>query len=68
MSVTNDQYERVFERAVEVLGTKERAESWLEKMSDTLECHPQELLETENGVKQLMLHLHDVEIALSTDS
>lgn len=60
-------YEEVLDRAIEVLGTKERAVEWLEKMSATLKATPKDLCATRAGANQVLRHLHSVEIALATD-
>jgi len=60
-------YNAALERATEVFGSSSRAESWLDKMSSTLCCHPRELLSTREGYEQVLRHLHSVEIALDTD-
>ena len=60
-------YSAALERATEVLGSSSRAVSWLNKMSNTLQCHPRELLSTKEGYERVMRHLHSVEVALDTD-
>lgn len=60
-------YDVALIRATEVLGTKERAEEWLSKMSGTLGASPKELLETQDGFERVLRHIHSVELALDTD-
>jgi len=60
-------YEEVLDRAIEVLGTKENAIDWLEKMSATLEATPKDLCSTRDGANRVLRHLHSVELALATD-
>lgn len=62
-----DNYDIALQRATEVLGDKERATDWLEKMSRTLCCPPRDLLSTQEGLDQVLRHLHSVDIALNTD-
>lgn len=52
-------------RAIEVLGTRERAEDWLEKMSAELGSAPKDLLSTKEGYQQVLRHLHSVDLALN---
>lgn len=52
----------VHERAVEVLGSKERAVEWLETASRTLGGRPIDLLGSEEGCSKVMHHLHNIEI------
>jgi len=60
-------YAEVLDRAIEVLGTKESAVDWLEKMSGTLKLSPKDLCSTREGADQVLRHLFSVELALSTD-
>ena len=62
-----DNYDVALERATEVLGSRERAEEWLEKMSRTLCCAPRDLLKTSEGLHQVLRHLRSVDLALNTD-
>ncbi len=50
----------VLDRAVEVLGSLEKAEDWMDHMSATLEDKPINLLETDEGRMKVMLHLADI--------
>ena len=53
----------VYDRAVEVLGTKAKASDWLETMSRTLGGKPCDLLATEEGRERVLRHLRSVELA-----
>ncbi len=55
------------DRAVEVFGTHERAEIWLEKMSAEFGVSPKALLDTKEGYERVLRHLHSVDIALNLD-
>ncbi len=52
-------------RAVEVFGSEERAQDWLEKMSAELGSTPNDLLETKEGYERVLRHIHSVDIALN---
>ena len=65
--MTIDNYEIALERAIEVLGTKERAEEWLEKVSGTLCGSPKEILQNQEGLNRVLRHIRSVELALDTD-
>ena len=58
---------KVTARALEVFGSRERAEIWLEKMSEVLGTSPELLLETQVGYERVLRHLHSVDIALNLD-
>lgn len=60
-------YDEAFKRAVEVLGSEDRAEEWLDKMSATLGSPPKELCETRQGCDRVLRHLQSVEMALHTE-
>ncbi len=60
-------YDIALDRATEVLGTRERAEDWLEKMSGTLGNSPKDLLSDDQGLNRVLRHIHSVELALDTD-
>jgi len=64
---STDYYDEALERAADILGTTERGQWWLEKMSKSLGCKPRELLTTKEGYEQVLRHLHSVELALDTD-
>ena len=55
----------VHDRAIEVFGSEERAEYWLEKMSAELGSTPKDLLSTKEGYERVLRHLHSVDIALN---
>jgi hypothetical protein len=40
-----------------VLGSRDRAEEWLDKRSATLKGTPRELASTDDGTRQVLLHL-----------
>ena len=58
-------YAVALDRAIEVFGTRDRAEEWLEKMSDDLGSAPKKLLDTRDGFERVLRHLHSVDIALN---
>ena len=60
-------YKTALERATEVLGDKERAVEWLEKMSAAFEKSPKEILSDQDGLDRVLRHLHSIELALDTD-
>ncbi len=60
-------YDDALDRATEVLGTKERAEEWLDKMSDSLGSSPRKLLDSKEGFDRVLRHIHSVELANDTD-
>ncbi len=60
-------YKIDLDRATEVLGDKERAVEWLDKMSGTLGKSPRELLSDQAGLDRVLRHIHSVELALDTD-
>lgn len=60
-------YSDALSRAIEVFGSKEQAEYWLEKMSAELGSSPKELLNTKEGYHRVLRHLHSVELALHMD-
>lgn len=60
-------YTNALNRAVEVFGSMERAEEWLEKMSAELGTAPSELLNTKEGYDRVLRHLHSVDLALHMD-
>jgi len=62
-----DYYATALERATEVLGTEEKAEEWLNKMSATLGCSPKALLNDADGLNRVLSHIRGVELALDTD-
>jgi uncharacterized protein (DUF2384 family) len=53
------------DRAIEVFGSKERAELWLEKMSAELGTSPKALLDSKAGYERVLRHLHSVDIAMN---
>ena len=53
------------DRAIEVFGSKERAELWLEKMSTELGTSPKDLLDSKEGYERVLRHLHSVDIAMN---
>lgn len=53
------------DRAIEVFGSKERAELWLEKMSTELGTSPKALLDSREGYECVLRHLHSVDIAMN---
>lgn len=60
-------YSDALNRAIEVFGTEERAEDWLEKMSAELGSAPKQLLDTKDGFDRVMRHIHSVDLALNMD-
>jgi uncharacterized protein (DUF2384 family) len=60
-------YNTALERATEVLGDKERAVEWLEKMSNAFDKSPKEILSDQDGLDRVLRHLHSIELALDTD-
>ncbi|MBC8268615.1 MAG: DUF2384 domain-containing protein [Rhodospirillaceae bacterium] len=60
-------YESALNRAIEVLGDKERAVDWLEKMSDAFGKSPREILSDQDGLDRVLRHLHSIELALNPD-
>lgn len=65
--MTKDNYEIALKRATDVLGSKERAEEWLEKVSGTLSGSPKEILQKKEGLERVLRHIRSVELALNTD-
>ena len=60
-------YADAMRRAIEVFGSKDRAEDWMEKMNAELGSAPNELLNTKQGNDRVLQHLHLVEIAQTID-
>ncbi len=60
-------YSKALDRAIEVFGSKERAEYWLEKMSAELGSAPGDLLNTKEGYERVLRHIHSVDLALSME-
>ncbi len=60
-------YTQALDRAVEVFGTRERAEIWLEKMSAELGAAPNQLLEDKAGFERVLRHIHSVDLAMHLD-
>jgi len=60
-------YSDALNRAIEVFGTEERAEDWLEKMSAELGSAPKQLLDTKDGFDRVLRHIHSVDLALNMD-
>ena len=60
-------YDDALDRAMEVLGTKGRAEEWLDKMSESLGVSPRKLLDSKEGFNRVLRHIHSVELANDTD-
>ncbi len=60
-------YSAALDRTVEVFGSKERAEYWLEKMSAELGSAPYDLLNTKEGYERVLRHIHSVDVALNMD-
>ena len=60
-------YDDALDRAMEVLGTKGRAEEWLDKMSASLGVSPRKLLDSKEGFNRVLRHIHSVELANNTD-
>jgi uncharacterized protein (DUF2384 family) len=55
------------DRATDVLGDKERAVDWLEKMSEAFGKSPKEILSDQDGLDRVLRHLHSIELALNPD-
>lgn len=51
---------RVLEHATAVLGDEVTAKDWIEKASATLGAAPIDLVETEEGLRKVMLHLNSI--------
>jgi len=64
---TMSYYSDALDRAIEVFGTKERADEWLEKMSAELGSAPKKILTTKEGYDRVLRHLHSVDLALNMD-
>lgn len=60
-------YSDALDRAIEVFGTKQRSEDWLEKMSAELGTAPRKLLDTQEGYDRVLRHIHSVDVALNMD-
>ena len=60
-------YKTALDRATDVLGDKERAVDWLEKMSDAFGKSPEEILSDQDGLDRVLRHLHSIELALNPD-
>ena len=60
-------YSEALNRAIEVFGTRQRAEDWLEKMSAELGSAPKQLLDKKEGYDRVLRHLHSVDLALNMD-
>jgi uncharacterized protein (DUF2384 family) len=60
-------YETALDRAIDVLGDKDRAVDWLEKMSDDFDKSPKEILSDQDGLNRVLRHLRSVELALNPD-
>ncbi len=60
-------YDDALDRELEVLGTKGRAEEWLDKMSESLGASPRKLLDSKEGFNRVLRHIHSVELANDTD-
>ncbi len=60
-------YEIALDRAIDILGDKERAVDWLEKMSDAFGKSPREILSDQDGLDRVLRHLHSIELALNPD-
>ena len=60
-------YADCLNRAIEVFGTKDRAEDWLEKMSAELGAAPKQFLETREGYERVLRHIHSVDLALNME-
>ncbi len=55
-------YESIRDRAIEVLGSAERADEWLNTESGTLHGKPGDLIRSAKGRDKVLLHLHSVEL------
>ena len=60
-------YSDCLNRAIDVLGTQDRAEDWLEKMSAELGAAPKQFLDTQAGYERVLRHIHSVDLALHMD-
>jgi uncharacterized protein (DUF2384 family) len=60
-------YETALDRAIDVLGDKDRALDWLEKMSDHFDKSPKVILSDRDGLDRVLRHLRSVELALNPD-
>lgn len=64
MTIANDILHgaTVFDRAVEVWGTPERAAEWLECPDSTLAAKPADLAESEDGLIRVLHQLRSIEL------
>ena len=67
MTHKNPHYSSALNRAIDVFGSEDRAQDWLEKMSAELGSAPNELLGTLEGLDRVMRHLRSVDLALNLD-
>lgn len=52
--------ETILDRATDVLGTRDRADDWVDKQSATLGSSPRALSESDEGTKSVLLHLKTI--------
>jgi len=60
-------YSDALNRAIEVFGSKERAEDWLEKMSAELGAAPKDILNTKEGYDRVLRYMHSIDLVLNMD-
>lgn len=53
----SENVERILDKAADVLGSRERGQEWIDKRSATLGATPRELAATDEGTRQVLLHL-----------
>jgi uncharacterized protein (DUF2384 family) len=51
---------RIHEKAADVLGSKEKADDWIDHASATLGGTPRRLSESEEGTNRVLIHLADI--------
>lgn len=50
----------IYDKAVDILGTEERATDWIDHVSATLGGTPRALSETDEGTKLVLIHLGNI--------
>ena len=53
--------QHVIDRTIEVMGTVDRANDWLDHVSATLGGTPRSVMETQEGADRVLLHLAGIE-------
>jgi uncharacterized protein (DUF2384 family) len=52
--------QKIYDKAVDVLGSEERATDWIDHISGTLGGTPRALSETDEGTNRVLLHLGNI--------